>query len=670
MIAPQTDVYLLNTVLENDGVNTLTWSSETRQRNYFLSCRVFTLSDFLYLRQDSAIKVEIPVDNLYGSVNYVMYRNTGYTNKWFYAFIDRLEYVNDNTTLIYIRTDEFQTWQFDLVYRTSYVIREHTNDDTIGANRLDEGLGLGDYICEKKDAMWDTTLQPRIAILEGVNSQTSTDVQASVNYVDIPEESRADKYFLINPRMLYNATGWSSGSVDVVLAIGKDTVDLVWLPSGGGNFVTLTNRYIDNYGLTMRPGYELGTIDDVVSFHLVINVEQGTITTQSSVSYLDNNVFGYNFRVGTLHTNTVNEWLQNLMDFSLADDIGALYLVPPVTVPATSNGSLANKATKTFTLTRTLDGYTPKNKKLLCFPYTTVKVHNASDSNRVLRPELFYTYGNCSFEYWSDFAPSCTVTAVPLNYAGVRESLEYSINSRKYPLSSGGYDAYQNYLGIHSAERNIRIAGGIASTAMSLLPFVAGGVGIGSEIGGLFYNQYKNKGTNTSINSGTYRRGNNAYSTRSRTESGTTSLGTHGATLSGYQRLSNVSGSALSVAGLLAEENAKRNEAYGTVGTISNNNLNAINRLNIYIEQQTITYDYAKRIDDYFSMYGYKTNMLKVPNITGRRNWNFVQLRNANVTGAIPNDSLDTIRAMLINGVTFWHNPSTYLDYTQNNDII
>ena len=34
--------------------------------------------------------------------------------------------------------------------------------------------------------------------------------------------------------------------------------------------------------------------------------------------------------------------------------------------------------------------------------------------------------------------------------------------------------------------------------------------------------------------------------------------------------------------------------------------------------------EYMKQIDDYFSMCGYKINEIKIPNITGRRNFNFV----------------------------------------------
>lgn len=56
--------------------------------------------------------------------NYCMYQNKNYSNKWFYAFITGMRYVNDNTTFINIQTDVWQTWQFDLVFKRSFVERE------------------------------------------------------------------------------------------------------------------------------------------------------------------------------------------------------------------------------------------------------------------------------------------------------------------------------------------------------------------------------------------------------------------------------------------------------------------------------------------------------------------------------------------------------------------
>ena len=86
--------------------------------------------------------------------------------------------------------------------------------------------------------------------------------------------------------------------------------------------------------------------------------------------------------------------------------------------------------------------------------------------------------------------------------------------------------------------------------------------------------------------------------------------------------------------------------------------------------QMSIRNEYARIIDSYFSMYGYKVNRLKLPNITGRRNWNYVKTINVNIEGDIPQSDLTIIKSIFDKGITFWHNPNTMYDYSQNNNIV
>jgi hypothetical protein len=69
-------------------------------------------------------------------------------------------------------------------------------------------------------------------------------------------------------------------------------------------------------------------------------------------------------------------------------------------------------------------------------------------------------------------------------------------------------------------------------------------------------------------------------------------------------------------------------------------------------------------------MFGYKVNRMKVPNITGRQNWNFVRTTGCNVIATIPQNDLQAIKTMFDDGVTLWHNPATFQDYSQNNNIV
>jgi hypothetical protein len=75
-------------------------------------------------------------------------------------------------------------------------------------------------------------------------------------------------------------------------------------------------------------------------------------------------------------------------------------------------------------------------------------------------------------------------------------------------------------------------------------------------------------------------------------------------------------------------------------------------------------------IDEFFSQFGYKCNRVKVPNITGRRNWNYVKTVGCYIEAHIPQDDLAEIKSMFDKGITLWHNPATFADYSQTNDII
>lgn len=123
VVIPDTDIYLLKCPLQIDNKNQLTFSNATAQYNYFSSLTKLELEDATYQRKDGVLRWNGNMEDII-HYNYCMYKNTNYSNKWFYAFIVGMEYKNDNCTYIYLKTDVFQTWQFDIVYKQSFVERE------------------------------------------------------------------------------------------------------------------------------------------------------------------------------------------------------------------------------------------------------------------------------------------------------------------------------------------------------------------------------------------------------------------------------------------------------------------------------------------------------------------------------------------------------------------
>lgn len=147
MFTPNTNLRLLSTPLESDYSNTLYFANIAAQSAYFTSKTVKIITDFNYIKKDNSIAINEHIDSLY-NCNYVMYQNSNFTNKWFYAFIVRMEWLSNNSTRIYLATDVIQTWFFDITYYQSYIDRCHSDTDIVGDNIVPEdftGTGRGGY---------------------------------------------------------------------------------------------------------------------------------------------------------------------------------------------------------------------------------------------------------------------------------------------------------------------------------------------------------------------------------------------------------------------------------------------------------------------------------------------------------------------------------------------
>lgn len=107
-------------------------------------------------------------------------------------------------------------------------------------------------------------------------------------------------------------------------------------------------------------------------------------------------------------------------------------------------------------------------------------------------------------------------------------------------------------------------------------------------------------------------------------------------------------------------------------GNINGADINyASDQNGFYFYKKSINSEFARIIDDFFSKFGYKINRLKIPNITGRANWNYVKTIEAIVESeTVPEKYLNEFKQMLNNGVTFWHNFATFKDYSQTNSIV
>ena len=145
VITPNGDMFLLHVNI--DPANQLWFEDKASQETFFQSRSVVGLSptDYTFIQKDNYVRVDKNADQLYNA-NYLMYRNTAHSNKWFYAYIKDITWLSDHSSAIKFETDVYQTWRFALRFRESLIERETVPSDSIGEHLLDEGLQLGDYV--------------------------------------------------------------------------------------------------------------------------------------------------------------------------------------------------------------------------------------------------------------------------------------------------------------------------------------------------------------------------------------------------------------------------------------------------------------------------------------------------------------------------------------------
>ena len=554
VITPNSDVILLKSPLELNQSNQLNFSNKEAQYNYFYNLpKLVVGEDFTYLRKDNAIRVNGVVDNYY-EYNYVMYRNEAYSNKWFYAFIERMDYINDNVTNIVIKTDVFQTWQFDLSYKQTFVEREHVNDDTIGKHTIPENIELGEFqIVDLRNIPMFETDSP------------------SNDYVPC-----------------FCVTALPEGCVGAVDGRVKGDNGLI-----GGVFTSL--KFFAVHTITAAK-------------YIIKAYDEGSVPASAIIN------------VYMIPRCCSNE------DVSSPTTLNAYQLYPLNNYYTTNDYQLQQP--------NVLAGnYRPRNNKLFTSPFSYIYMSNNAGEDVELKWEDFpiETIGQFTMPtitYYKYFVPSASLSAKLIfsNYKSyysdsstATQMANYGISYGKLPICAWTTDYYTNWLTQNGVNVQTNIG---ASIAQGLVGAAVGGLTTGF-VGGI-----------------------------AGAVSGTMGVGT-------------------AIANSMAEMHRAATtppQAHGNINT--GDMIYALKRNSISCYFMSIRREMAEIADSYFDMFGYKVNALKVPNITGRYNWNYVKTIDCYIEADIPQDDLQEIKNMFNNGLTIWHRPDTFMNYNQSNPIV
>lgn len=304
-----------------------------------------------------------------------------------------------------------------------------------------------------------------------------------------------------------------------------------------------------------------------------------------------------------LNPKNVDEYLEDIVNGGLSDGIINCFMIPSTFIGEEAQWKTLHIPKKYDNI----DGYVPKNNKLFCYPYNFIYANNNRGSSTEYRYE-FFRDDDCQFYYTIMLDTEPVLCSYPAWYNNINQNFLEELTYNSFPKCPIAVDYFKAWLAQSGAMR-VAEAYDISDTGQTILAAII--------------NAYSSQGAN---------------------------MGTLGGITSAV---------------------AQTTRAYmqpPQLKTQGSNNLNAMQgNQEISYFRSCIRREYAKKIDDFFTMFGYKICELGTPDISSRKSWNYVKTQGCTVSGNIEVSLLNKLRAIFDNGVTIWHT-NDIGNYGLNND--
>lgn len=580
-IVPNTDVYLLKDIkITPTYTDTIYFASKAAQTTYFTdpAKRVATLTAQSYQRHSRGwLKVGLSA-GVVSQANYMMFKNTSFENKWFYAFITDWEYLNNGNTLISYMIDDIQTWFFDCSLGDCFVEREHAMNDAIGANRIPEPVGSDRVMMTQKWACSDM-------------ENYSVVVQASTENRD--------------PAGVFE---------DAELHQGQFNGLAVWVSDCNDD----TDAAVIASALNDMVG-DGSYSEDATEQQQVVSVLQ----------------FPSRFTIDGLRPYTVLEGFQ---------------------------GTRTN-----------VNGYTPKNNKLLTAPFKQLLLTNGIGANATLDYDEFVNDQGTkiapSFRVTGTFNGTGQIMCVPQWYKGIENNYDYKIVISEFPQCGYTLDAYRAWIaGGGDIKQKVQVVKGVGNGVFGLMGMVKS---VSSAYDQLWQKNYDARIAQTKNYDKLNQGAKNAVNTAAGVYAGRNT--TFGDAVESSGALGGVGGLLSGLVDTYTDYKTTEFDSHSQsnvpVGMTAGNVMVGARVLNFRCFDVDINAVDAQIIDEFFSKYGYQTNRLKIPNISGRPQWNYVKTKDCEIVGNIPASIKASIIDIFNSGITFWKNGDNIGDYSLNNQL-
>lgn len=644
IIAPNSNAKLLTGVPIDSSYNHTVWFDNTAEQKAFFDGHVksdvvtssgqtftFSLTGLTNQRVErNYISVNIPYALLL-DINYVMFQNTMYdATKWFYGFVTNIEYVNTVTTNVYYEIDLIQTFLFDFRLQNVRIDRELVVDE----GRRNSTTNMFDMSWGKYTVKESTPFKP--------NTQTDLYQYSFLGDKSIGGSTITDDDFFI------------------VFSYQSQKSKLLPIYTIGNPDTSARKIHLPTVGAPATFTYSSNSRTATYSSYFVYN----------SSSALNDNKVNENYLVDDL-----NDIIEKLMSSDVSAVITSIEIVPKFLFSdiyeSTLRWDYKKITTKNFEYQipsyfknkSNNNRYTPVNGIMYTSPFCVVEYNDYQENTQKYYPEFIINNATSSsrtalnLQTKSFLGQTPTTIIYPTNYnANVLNNVNYCcIFNTPYemPWSESYYERWyaQNHERIDSM-RNVNAVNNIVGYSNAFVN------NLGSA-GKNIVNSMLAKGQG----------GGNVITDATNLITDITSQ----------------------IASQYANEQAILQEisvAENTVPTIKGNpsQINSfvpIDYYGIIFSYNTISAEECKIMDGFYSLYGYKLNVVKTPvlydttELDCRKCWNYFKTSQCRLTRTENGANLnaadeEAIQAIFDRGITFWRNRDDVVigDYSQDNPVV
>lgn len=162
---PNTTLYVGVVPWNSDLKNVQSYESRAVQISTIQGLLSHKYEHINIIRRDSDLILKGVNEDL-TQCNYLMYQNADISNKWYFAFIDNVQYNSLNSVIISHTIDVWQTYQFDITYYKNLILRSHVakSADTVGRWLAPEPISVSPEFERKHNVFNDLSWTPQYVL--------------------------------------------------------------------------------------------------------------------------------------------------------------------------------------------------------------------------------------------------------------------------------------------------------------------------------------------------------------------------------------------------------------------------------------------------------------------------------------------------------------------------